>query len=864
MIFLKKIQANGFKSYAENIVINFDQPMIGIVDAKPEERKKIFEEAAGIGRYTKKKAESIRQLERSENNFNRLADIVKELERDLKKLGQQADKVKKFQEIKEELTSLELTILVKDINAANQELAQISSKLKESKDSNVTLTPLIKNLEDEKRSLNNLLESAELKIEDIRKKYENTNKEVNNLEIKKSIIENNVSKNRESTDVNVRKGALGQTITNLKTAITTKKNALSENQVDFEAIKKTQGELESKKNYLSQKYLSSNSDLATNRTQLNNLLHNAKSGFHLSQGVKGIMENKNALDGIHGTLADLIQVDEEYEKAVSTALGAATGNIIVNTHNNAARAIKFLKENKIGQATFLPIYGVDPKYIPDDILEILSQISGYEGICSEKVEYENKLFQSVIDYLLARTIIATDIDKAQQIFEYSKKNYRIVTKDGDLIMPGGATRGGYNKFSSTTLNVQSKIDDLKIKITELENVINQDQIEISNLIVHLTEVNTIVNEKSIIIAKLEEFIENSEKELIRYETEYGQLKTENESDADVNDSVKEYDLLLKEITILTTKLENESQVILSNEEIKKKIKQDIAQIETKIHDLRIQHGENTDILLRFEKREVHCQSIIDNAREKINTTYKMALEHAIASYSNELTMPEDEAREKVRKLNKSIEYLGNLNMDALNELKEKQTRYDFTSKELAEAREARDNILSIINDADSKARIDYEKTITNINQELPNIFQYLFGGGNCQVAFSDAQNLLESGIDILAEPPGKKVNSLVALSGGEKTLVALSVLFAILKTSHFPLVILDEAEAALDPANVERFGKIVSKFSHETQFIVITHRPGTMERCDSLYGATMIVKGVTKMYQVHLNEAKNKFSQEKK
>lgn len=981
MIFLKKIEANGFKSYADNVVIHFDKPMIGIVgpngagksnvidaikwvlgekshkalrgkksddvifhgsekqkasdfaevtltfsnesgilysnlkeisvtrrlqkglgtnvylinkkearlkdiqdifldtglskgslgiisqgtvnwfaDAKSEERRKIFEEAAGIGRYTKKKAESIRQLDRSENNFNRLADIVKELERDLKKLNLQADKVKKFKEIKEELTSLELTILVKDVVAANIELSEISDRLSESKESNLTISPYIKNFEDEKRNLNRLLEDAELKISEIRSEYETTNKELNNIEIKKSIIENNVSKNRESTDVNVRKEALGHSIKNLKLAITSKKESLDQNLLEFTELKNEQIDIDSKKNYLSEKYLSNTNKLSSNRTMLANFISNSRSGSHLAQGVKGIIDNKSALDGIHGILSELIDVDETYEKAILTSLGASINNIVVNTHNNAARAIKFLKENRIGQATFLPIYALNPKYIPNDILEVLSELEGFAGICSDKVIPKNKLFQTVIDYLLARTIIAEDIDQAEKLFDYSKKNYKIVTLDGDVIMPGGATRGGYNKNTTSTLNLDKKIAELQNSIAELEIIINQDRIEMTTLIVKLTEITSIVNEKNVVIAKYQEFIENSDKELIRFETEYSQLKGSDVEGVE-SSSVQNYDVLLNQIAGLTNKAQKESQVIASNEEIKKKIRVDIVEIEQKIHDLRLKFTENTDVLLKYEKREVHCQSILDNAREKINITYKMALEHAIENYSTELPIPEDEARDRVRKLNKDIEYLGNLNMDALNELEEKQERFDVISKELADAREARDNILSIINEADSKARVDYEKTINSINKELPIIFQYLFGGGNCQVSFSDPENLLESGIDILAEPPGKKVNSLVALSGGEKTLVALSVLFAILKTSHFPLVILDEAEASLDPSNVERFGKIISEFSQNTQFIVITHRPGTMERCDSLYGATMIVKGVTKMYQVHLGEAKEEFSQ---
>ncbi len=296
-----------------------------------------------------------------------------------------------------------------------------------------------------------------------------------------------------------------------------------------------------------------------------------------------------------------------------------------------------------------------------------------------------------------------------------------------------------------------------------------------------------------------------------------------------------------------------------NQEKKDNLKGKLAITEQQITAARKVIDESSEVIIKYNVDQANCENILANAKERINTYYKLTIDSAIANYNQSLEMPEDKARDRIRQLSKNIEYLGDLNMEAGKELAEKKERMESLQKELNEATEAKDKILEVITKSDEKAVTDFKTVVDKINDELPEIFKYLFGGGSCRIEFTDESNLLETGIDILASPPGKKVNSLVALSGGEKTLVALSVLFSILKTSSFPLVILDEAEAALDPSNVERFGNIISAFSNDTQFLVITHRPGTMERCDSLYGATMETKGVTSMYRIELKEAQEKF-----
>lgn len=222
-------------------------------------------------------------------------------------------------------------------------------------------------------------------------------------------------------------------------------------------------------------------------------------------------------------------------------------------------------------------------------------------------------------------------------------------------------------------------------------------------------------------------------------------------------------------------------------------------------------------------------------------------------------MSDTQARETIYQLKVDLDHIGNINMEALKELEEKQKEFDNLKIQHEQLINAKKTIEKAIVELDNNARENFKKTIDNVNAELPNVFGFLFGGGTASIAYTNPDDILNSGIDVIANPPGKKITSLNLLSGGEKTLVALSVLFAILKVHNFPLIILDEAESALDPANVERFGNIIKKSSKDTQFLIITHRPGTMERCESLFGATMQIKGITNMYKVALSHAKTEF-----
>lgn len=824
-------------------------------DAKPEERRKIFEDAAGIGRYTKMKQESLRQLERANTNFNRVSDLVKELGRDLKKLEAQAEKLEKFKEYKNELTNLELKILVKDIIENRQILEEISKKLSTSEQDKSSTSPQLAVLEREKSMYNEMINEADKVIFETNNAVNAINEKIMALEIKKSVFENDIKSKIDSNNKEEKIEALKTSIQNLTTEIKHKTSMLEINGTELKETEEQYSQASALKDKLQEEFLELNKNISANRVLLNTFKDSLENNSNIPAGAKTIIENKDAITGIHGLVSQCISMEDKYEKAIYTALGGNINNVIVNTNNDAKIAIEFLKRNKAGSATFMPVYDLKPKYINDEYLNVASEIEGYVDVASNLVKYEKKIFKSVVDILLAKTIVATDIHKAIDISKYTNQSFKVVTLDGDVVNPGGILKGGFNKSGDSVFNLEKKIETLEKMCNEEQERIGEIKLELEGNIINLQELQSSISEKKNNISRYEEQIKEHEKDLAFYKSEFEKIASSSPESVSGTQDVSSYTYSIHELNSANIERESLYEKLKVNQEKKENLKGKLAVTEQQITQARKLLDESSDIIIKYNVEQAKCQAILDYSKERINVNYKMTVESAVLNYNQSLEMPEDKARDRIRLLTKNIEYLGDLNMEAGKELDEKKGRMESLQKELVEATEARDKIFEVISKSDEKAISDFRNVVDKINKELPEIFKYLFGGGSCRIEFTDESDLLETGIDILASPPGKKINSLVALSGGEKTLVALSVLFSILRTSSFPLVILDEAEAALDPSNVERFGNIISAFSNETQFLVITHRPGTMERCDSLYGATMETKGVTSMYRIELREA---------
>lgn len=828
-------------------------------DSKPEERRKIFEEAAGISKYTRKKEESLRQLERTQNNLNRVTDITKELYKDIKKLEAQASKAKEYSQKKEELTQLEVSILVKDIIVAQKELDSITNKLLISKTTKNDLSPKLDMLLKQLTSYKDLLAKVEVKIDKFSWELNSINDKISKLELQKAIFDNNLALDMNSSDYQSKVDAIESTIIVKTKELKTCDEILLRNRNELNEYLDAIDNLEHEEKVLNVEIIELNKSLTSATLTLAHTEDMIKSKPNYSGGAKTILNNANALTGILGSVLEFIKCDPIYEKAIMTALGKNVQNIIVNTNRDVKRAIDFLIENKAGTATFMPVYEMKPKPMKQEHQEILMQLPGFIGIASSLIKTEKKIIP-IFEVLLNRIIIAENFDQALDISKYTYQLYKIITLDGQIINPHGIITGGYNKqVVDSLVSAEKKVKELKEKIDFLSKTLAIKENRIHEIKLTLIDYSSRVTERKVNVSVYAKESKELNEEIVKLKTEYQKLakKSFDNKKENVEDNLaKDLAELTERLNSLLNTKEKVQNELNSSETSRKELRKSISEIDETIDLTRKQINTSTEILVELSSKEVENKKVLEFAKQKLNDTYKMTIESAIEKYSQPLNVPDNVARQKIEKLTRELNYIGPINMEAATELKEKSERYEKMKNEEVEISEAKDNILSVIHELDQKAHEDFENTILKINEELPQTFKYLFGGGTCSIEFTDPSDILISGIDIKASPPGKHVNSLFALSGGEKTLVALSVLFSILKISSFPLVVLDEAESALDPSNVERFGNIISAYSNETQFIVITHRPGTMERCDKLYGATMQQQGVTTMYQVKVQEAK--------
>lgn len=833
------------------------------VDAKPEERRTIFEDAAGIGLYTKKRNEANRTLEKTTENLNRISDITNELSNQLKKLQHQADKAKIYQAKHKELKQLDLTMLVKDLKYFTNKVKQVESDVQIAKDKLLVYEPNIKELTQSIQFAKQKQDIAEKNLDLLNSEFNNLIDQLNKLEIKKTSLNSSLQTDLNSENLTKRIDAYKALIQSTKFTIEDAKNNIAKLTDSTNTYQKIIDELINKRNLLKQNVESKNTQIVETRTKIKQLVDFMNSRNSLAIGVRTILENKKALTGICGTVSDFVNCDQKYRLMLDTALGKAASNVIVEKTLDAEAAVDFLKTNRAGKATFLPLETIKPKCLRPEHFEIIQNHDGYVDIANNLVNFDNK-YANIYAYLLGNIIVAEDLQNAFVLSKLTYQLYKVITLDGDLISPGGAVTGGYsNKDNLVQIaNPNETLNKLNQIYPRLTNEQLQLKSELDKVLADLNDISAKQSERKILISKYEETLRINDNQLVKYESDYQQLLKQNDID-NINDIKSNSISIDEEIAKLTARKNKVTEDLNINRNNRTIYKSQVNDYEQKLNEIRFQLDAARDIVSKYEVDLVKCKSIIESAKNHINVDYKMTIEFAMANYNNELPMSDQEARTAIEKLRDEIGRLGSINMDALNELNTNQERYDEMVKQQKDLQDAKTNIEKAINELDAKAEASFTATIDKVNQMLPDVFKYLFGGGTCKIEYTDPANVLTSGIDVTVAPFGKNVTRLSLLSGGEKSLVALSILFTILKFKAFPLVILDEAESALDPVNVERFANMVKSSSKQTQFAVITHRPGTMEKCDILYGATMQTKGVTSMYIVELSQAQQEYGSDK-
>ena len=823
------------------------------VEAKPEDRRKIFEEAAGIGRYSKKKEEALRQLERTADNLKQVTTIVNELSRDLKKLAVQAERAKTYTETREELKELELLISVRDYIKNKNEYEKTIKTIDFINSNFEKIEPEIKETEEKLEIARERFDTADKNIARIQDELQVLYSEITQLEQRKIIIDSQMQNDLSSKNEATKVKALHQLIEVNEDQLKQYQKTVEKVNGEIEAlatkyakiVQTTEAE-RNKQSELKDKFYKIDAELSF-------LIRQKEIELEREKGVKTIINNKAALSGVRCVVQELINVEDEYEKAIGIALGRSANNIVVESNEDAKKAINFLKTNQAGMATFLPLEEIKERVVKDEHYEILGQIDGFIGTADSLVMHDEE-FRPVIRHLMGQILIARDMDAAFKISRFTYQLYRVITLDGDVVSSGGSITGGYRVNVPVTFNVDKKINKLKTEHKDVEKQLHESTSSIDKFQTSLHDLEPRLNEAKVSFQRYSDLVSSLQKQITQYKIEYEQLTKKTYDGKKVVWNEEKIHTSLNELLIKKERLNEDLRL---NQESKSMYRTQVDALSAKLEDRRGILGDDKTNLVDLKETSVRNENMMMNIKNKINETYKIAIEYALENYQRELPMPENQARLKIAKLQAKLDNLGPINIDSITDLDEKQKRHDELASQQEELLTAKSQIELAINELDDKARIDFAQLIDKLNEELPKTFFYLFGGGSCQIRYTNPEDVLTTGIEVYANPPGKNVGNLMLLSGGEKTLVALSVLFSILKISAFPLVILDEAESALDPANVERFANIIRNSCDKTQFLVITHRQGTMTKCDRLLGATMQTKGVTKMLSVNLQQAES-------
>lgn len=692
------------------------------------------------------------------------------------------------------------------------------------------------------------------------------------------------------------------------------------------------------------------------KTRINTLksMQDEYSGFY--SGVKHVLKEKS-LNGIEGAVAEIIDTPSKLTTAIEIALGASLQHIIVQEEKDARLAIKYLKDKKLGRATFLPMNVVKKRFIPQSVIEQINDQQGFITVASEGVKYDEK-YRNIVEHLLGSTIIAKDLETANQLARLIQFKHRIVTLDGDVITPGGAMTGGgkekkasllsqkdelkttedkYQNFMQQTTQIEENVKALKQEVQNIEQSLTETQEKGTELRAKEHEVTlqldaVLAKEKRLKdenetfefekndgynFVKGQETLQEKQNKLVTIKQDIEKIDNEiNQLNASLSHSKDSEKTIQNTLNEKRSNLAVEKERNRLKEQDKKRLKEDLNEYEytlTKINDQielinsddfmgsgQFEKVESQIQLFTAKKQEIETKMMDDQDKYKsiqeeieqierdtqsmhqsisgletglqdmvskhskidimiehqlthLNETYQLTFEKAQSLYE----MPEDisEARKTVKLTKMSIDELGHVNLNAIEQFKEVNERYTFLSDQRTDLLEAKETLEQVILEMDGEVSTRFKETFDEVNHHFGNVFKSLFNGGRAELQLTD-KDILDAGVEIVVQPPGKNRQYLSLLSGGERALSAISLLFAILKARTAPFVILDEVEAALDEQNVIRYAEYLDQLKSETQFIVITHRKGTMSYADSLYGVTMQEAGISKLVSVNLKSIK--------
>ncbi len=829
-----------------------------IISSKPEARRIIFEDAAGVLKYKKRKEVSLKKLEKTKENIARVKLVIAELEKSVLPLKKQSEVAKKFLGLKDELKNIEIALIASDIASINMKYKKIKTEVASLQKELVGITA--KNSEDntqlEKLKLENL--KLEEQITEKNNEYLKLTENLASLEAEKLVtmerkkydadqskLEEALLKLKEEQlsikkEMNTEQAKLNDLISDIK------EKSIEKDKFDNDIITK-----KVKKNQYITKINEHTKDILVLENKIEILEENIRNNSKMPNAVRSVLNNMR-LSGVHNTIGNLIEVEAMYTIAIETTLGPSANFLVVDSEKDVKECIDYLKTNRLGRATFFPLNIIKPRDIPIEELNKIKNIKGFLNIASNLVTCD-KEYDNIIKNQLGNVIVVDNIDTLNQVGKILEYRYRIVSLDGEIQYAGGSVTGGSTKSNNGGLNDKLLLTELQEKLeitkTELENL-NKEYQEFN---IHYEEIENKQNELAKVLINLNEILNSRTNKIRGLEEAINKKEMEIKGNQDIGDN--KLDAKLVSILEEASQVASEKDIALEELNNLKRQKSELSlkinEVENKYHKTNTTYNQIQNELKDKEITLGKFDVKLDNLLLELSDTYSLTYEYACSNY--ELTMPEEEARLKVDEIKKDIVKLGEVNTGAISEYERVSERYEFLLKQSSDLEDSSSELNNIITEMDKIMIEKFKETFDKISLEFNSVFKKLFKGGRGTLKLTNPDDILNTGIDIEAEPPGKKLNSIALLSGGEKTLTAIAVLFAILNVKPSPFCILDEVEAALDEANVDTFGKYLKEKKESSQFILITHKKRTMEYADVLYGITMQESGVSKIVSVNLD-----------
>ena len=822
-----------------------------LIDNKSSERRVLFENAAGVLKYKKRKEETLKKLENTKENLTRLELIIKEVTSSLRPLEKQKKEAEKYLEIKDNLENIEVSLIASDITFLKKKYDSLNNENKlilKEQEANVFLHP------EELEKLKLILMQMDEEIATSSKNVILINDEISKLQSQKQI-------NLERIKLSVNNDAINDALLKLKedklnieknidvlsTEITEIKNEFNDLIKQFNDVNNNELKEKIKITSLKSDYNVSSKKLFDLENKIAIVKSNLENNSYMPRAVKEIITSKT-LSGIHNTIGNLIEIPSKYVEAINASLSSSINFIVTEDFNSAKKAIKHLKSFHLGTATFFPLDIVKSRYIDSKVHSAIKDSSSFIGVASDLVKYDKK-YKNIIENQLGNVIIIDNIDNLENIGKLINFKCKIVTLDGDILYPGGSVSGGERKSSSSEkeklFNLESEYNKTRTSIEETNKLLEIANRKYEEYDSESSKLNYIITEKRILI-------ENKEKTLAEFKDKLNYVKDnmdgyKNLNNNTLNEKIEEILYTLNSKSKEKEILENKLEILRSK---KFDLNNKVEDLEKKINEVNSKYNKNESIIKNNEieigKIEVKLDSLLENLKNDYNMTY----ENALKNY--ELTMDKETARSIVLKYKTELKDLNNINIGAISEYERLNKRYEFLNNQKEDLNDSSKKLYEIIEEMDDIMKKRFKESFDKISKKFSLVYRKMFKGGNGILKLTDENDLLNCGISILAVPPGKKLSSTSALSGGEKALTAICLIFAILNVKPAPFIVLDEVEAPLDEENVIMFGDYLKNMQDISQFILITHKKKMMEYANNLYGVTMQESGVSKLVSVKL------------